>query len=429
MALCALLLLPAASCSKKQTTTVRLAAWGDAAEIALLKQFVQTFAQVAPQIKIELLTAPDRDGYLSQLEVWRKQGRAPDLIEVDTFSFPAMQSAGKIRDLSGRLDDLSDFQPRLVECFSRAGKLWAVPNSCSPLVLYFNKGKFDRAGVPYPNESWDWRDFRDAAEKLTIADASGSVIQYGAELPADLLSWAPFLWQSGGEVMDPSTGQFVIGVPENLDVNAAALQFYVDLLHQGHVAPAQSPAAKRAITGAFQRQLAAMTLAGRELGPRLSSVKGLEWDVAALPRNRARATSLTVEGFAISQKASQPDAAWKVLRSLTGPTSQTKLAAAGAGVPARVSCGRSPVFMDYPGGQPKNNKAFLDSLYYARPIVVGPEWPAIEKILAEETGLLFEAGKGSAKDALIRAQLRIERLGPRKAPAMSPRADPKPRMR
>ena len=153
-----------------------------------------------------------------------------------------------------------------------------------------------------------------------------------------------------------------------------------------------------------------MIFAGRSLSAQLHKDEGLGWDVCPMPRRLKRATTLSVQGYGISSFSPHPDEAWKLIRFLTGPTGQTKLAMSGKSIPARVSAGQSRVFLDYPGKLSINNRAFIDSLFYARPLETAPRWIEFAKIIAEETDLLFSSGKGNARDCLIRAQNRIDKL-------------------
>jgi ABC-type glycerol-3-phosphate transport system substrate-binding protein len=160
----------------------------------------------------------------------------------------------------------------------------------------------------------------------------------------------------------------------------------------------------------FENQLAAMTFSGRKLGADLQNNESIQWDVSPMPKNLKRATTLVVEGYGISRSTKKAAEAWQLVRYLTGPTAQTKLAMNGKTVPSRVSTDQSKVFLDFPGAPKKNNRAFIDSLFYARALPLTTQWPEIEKIIAEETDLLFSTGKVTARDSLIKAQSRIDKL-------------------
>lgn len=399
-------------CSRKDSVALRLMFWGNEAELSRIKQLVAVFEGRNPEIRVQLVRVASHADYPTHLIKQVSKGALPDVFALELSDYAQFRKKGLLTDLSGRADDLFDFQPRLVECFFQDHKLWAVPSGCSTQVLYYNKRKFDRAGVPYPGENWDWADLKQAAERLTLTEGhSGRVIQHGLDLDAHLQAWAPFVWQNGGEIYDPDTGKWILGSPAMLERNAAALQYYVDLIHRSRAAQAKSALAASDLSEpSFEGHLSAMIFAGRQLCAQLQKDESLGWDVCPMPRNLRRATTLSVTGYGISSFTKHPDASWKLVRFLTSPTSQTKLAMTGRSIPARVSAGQSRVFLDFPGKLSINNRAFIEGLYYARPVETAPGWKEVEKIVAEETDLLFSTGKGSARDSLIRAQNRIEKL-------------------
>ena len=399
-------------CSKQEAVRLRLMFWADDAAFSRMKQQAAIFEEQNHGIRVELIRTATHRAYLEEILKEVSKGAMPDVFALDLSDFAQMRSKGLLHDISGRADDLFDFQPRLTECFFQDNRLWAVPAACSTQVLYFNKRKFDRAGIPYPSDSWDWGDLKQAAERLTLMEeGSERMIQYGLDLDPDMSAWAPFVWQNGGEIFDPDTGRWLLGSPAMLERNAAALQFYVDLIYESRVAQAKSTlAAADSPEPPLEKRFSAMMFAGRSLAAQLQKKEGLGWDVSPMPRNRRRATTLLVQGYGISSFTQHLEEAWKLVRFLTGPTSQTKLAMSGTSIPARVSAAQSRVFLDFPGKLSINNRAFIDSLYYARPLQATPLWAEIERIVAEETDLLFSAGKDSARDSLIRAQGRIDKL-------------------
>ena len=47
------------------------------------------------------------------------------------------------------------------------GKLYGLPSDFSTIALVYNKDMFDKYGVPYPDDTWDWDKFLWAAKKFT----------------------------------------------------------------------------------------------------------------------------------------------------------------------------------------------------------------------------------------------------------------------
>ena len=59
-----------------------------------------------------------------------------------------------------------------------AGQVHGMPITADAVVIYYNKDMFDKAGVAYPTENWEWNDLVEAAKKLTVKSGNNTV-QYG----------------------------------------------------------------------------------------------------------------------------------------------------------------------------------------------------------------------------------------------------------
>ena len=76
--------------------------------------------------------------------------------------------------------ELDDYFPEMIDRFTRSGKVYCIPRDTAPFAcVYYNKDLFDRAGVPYPTDDWNWTDMLDKAKKLTDHSQSDSIPQYG----------------------------------------------------------------------------------------------------------------------------------------------------------------------------------------------------------------------------------------------------------
>ena len=41
------------------------------------------------------------------------------------------------------------------------------------MALYYNKAMFDAAGIPYPDDTWDWDKLIEVGKQLTVKDGDG----------------------------------------------------------------------------------------------------------------------------------------------------------------------------------------------------------------------------------------------------------------
>ena len=85
-----------------------------------------------------------------------------------------MLRQGVFLDLTDRLcgADLDDFYPGPLKQFRWQDKLWGLPDTAAPELVFYNKAMFDAAGLAYPTDNWTFEEMRQAAIQLTL-DANG----------------------------------------------------------------------------------------------------------------------------------------------------------------------------------------------------------------------------------------------------------------
>ncbi|GAA3413536.1 ABC transporter substrate-binding protein [Paenibacillus hodogayensis] len=108
----------------------------------------------------------------------------PDMIatnnvpDIFLFALPEMQKNlfpnGLQYDLTELINkynvDLNRFEPGLLQTFrevSGEGKLYGLPESTNPHVMFYNKDLYDKFGVPYPKNGMTWDEAYEMSRKLT----------------------------------------------------------------------------------------------------------------------------------------------------------------------------------------------------------------------------------------------------------------------
>lgn len=71
--------------------------------------------------------------------------------------------------------DVNDFFPPIWQSFQWEGGIWAVPVTAFLIMNVYDADAFDAANLPYPDDSWTFADYADAARALTQYKDSGSV--------------------------------------------------------------------------------------------------------------------------------------------------------------------------------------------------------------------------------------------------------------
>ena len=345
---------PAASGENVELT---FSVWGDPEELTILQELANDFTKENPNIKITV-TVSDWDTYWDKLQTQLAAGTPPDVFAMDAPLYPDYQSRGVMLNLQPYIDkdkfNLDDYYPAALQCYKTADGYYGLPRDIQPSVLYYNKDMFDKAGVPYPDDTWTWDTMIEQGQKLTAEN------QYA--LWADLwdmeLYWASAIWQNGGEILSDDYTKTLIGEPAAL----GAWQWFHDMIFKYKIMP--TPSAAEQFGDPFESGNVAMTTAGHWVVPLYSKVD-FKWDVAPLPKGKERVSIVNSVGFVIAKDSKHPDQAWAFLKYLVGEPGQTKVTALGLGVPALKSIANSDVYLKQ-NTAPINHQVFLDAMEYAK---------------------------------------------------------------
>lgn len=384
--------------------------FGDPAELAAYQTLVDRFEANHPEIQVEVIQVPSQSDYRKRLVADLTAGAPADVVFFNYRLYASFAEAGALQPLSdylknSRVIQESDFYPQAMEPFKWQGEQMCIPQNISSLVVYYNKDLFQQAGVPFPAKGWTWDDFTSTALALTKdLDGDGLTDQFGAGIEPEFIRLAPFIWQSGGEIVDdPSDPSTLL-----LDTNEAfdAVNFFVGLQTVHHVAPNAEEEKSEDSESRFINGRAAMYFNSRRVVPALRESANFDWDVAALPQGKSPATILHADGYCIPSASKNKDAAWTFIEFANSVEGQTIVASTGRTVPSLKAVAESPAFLD-PNAKPASSQVFLDVIPTIRALPIIPKWADIEEIVSEELARAFY-GETPVYDAIFRAVERAD---------------------
>jgi multiple sugar transport system substrate-binding protein len=353
----ALVISGAGAALARQQVEITLMGWASSTEedAALAKQ-VDAFMAANPDIKVNVNIVPD---YETTIQAAFASGDYPNVFYVDSSKLPDWAEAGVLASGEGKIENLSDHYPSLLEAFTYKGTLYCPPKDFSILALQYNKDMFDAAGLDYPTADWTWDDLRAAAEKLTGQTADGKKI-LGVILPADFNRWLPFLYQAGGSVLNEDWTEVTL----DSDQAREALDYYVGMVTDGI---GGTPSMVDAGWGgeALGQGRAAMVMEGNwVITYLLQQFPDLHWGVTVLPKHPSggQATMVYTVCYAVGSSNKSPDESWKLVNFLTGPEGSKLVAEQGFGViPPAMSA--ADTWLQAIG--PEIGQGFLDGASYA----------------------------------------------------------------
>ncbi len=322
----ALLLL---GCAGVDRNVVRMADWSGAGDDSEFNRLIQGvydgFEELHPGVDLRIEGTPDMPAYVTKMLLSHVAGTAPDVMRLDASSAAVFIENGVLLDLSTYIArdaefSLDDYFPNVVDITRRGSAVYGVPMGFTPMVLYYNKDLFDAAGVEYPDGTWTYEEFLDAAKRLTTKDV------YGFEFSNWMAMWVLFLWNNGGDVLvaDGSKAVGAFDSPECIE----AVQFLHDLVNVHKAAPTKSQTAALGVN-LFANGKAAMKIVGHwELIDYVKDTAKVRVDrigIAPPPSNLAKPVTVMYEsGLAVMKNCKNPDLAWELVKYLCGYAVQTR---------------------------------------------------------------------------------------------------------
>jgi multiple sugar transport system substrate-binding protein len=375
--------------------TIRYSIWGDPQEITNQKKIADAFHAANPAITVDV-DVSDWDAYWDKLQTGLAGGAAPDVFAMDGPLFPDYQARDVLLNLKPYIDkegyDLTQLADQGVKDFTTSdGGQYGLPRDLNTIALFYNKAKFDAAGIAYPDDSWDWTKLVDTAKQLTKTEG-GKTTQWGFYTETTDMEnyWSELVWQNGGDIMAPDNKTTVL----DTDQAAGGIQFLQDLIWKDKVMP--DPAVSAETGDAFEQQQAAMAANG-SWNVATFDAAGFDYGVAPLPSGPAgRFTSVNPTGAVVFKGSKAPDAAWEFVKYLASPAAQQQLMTLKASIPVNKEVLAGPYSSSWDGA-----KVFADSLTYAK---LKPSFKGYDEFTTtlqnELDTNVFNAANKTAKEAL-----------------------------
>jgi multiple sugar transport system substrate-binding protein len=387
-----------------------MSVWGSDLDTQVYQNRLDLFTAKNPNTKVELVYIPS--DYSQKVQTMIAGGTAPCIIELseDIHSYSSKDQIIPLNDYVAK--DNIDLKARygetggLTTAYSANGNLYAMPDRGGALILYYNNDMFDAAGLSYPTQEWTWKEFLDAAQKLTLRDGD-TVTQYGFAAGGWWPWWMSFIYMNDGAVLDES-GKPVVNSAEAVE----AIQFYNDLVYNYKVAPSPEDYANLGTNSPdplFAQGKVAMSTTG------FWGIGGLKdatfkWDISPLFQNKKPATVLFGSGFAVSKDCKNPDEAWKVIEFLTSEEGQMPIVEFKEDAPANIVVLNSDAFMNQSwSNTPINMAALAESANAAFPLPLTPKWNEMMTVFDTNLGEIF-ANRAEVQPTMDTIQQQLEDL-------------------
>ena len=410
-------------CTKRQEkpgmVTLRMTMWGKQEELDYYYKSLESFYREHPNIRVEIELIP-WSRMFDKLLISTAGGRPPDVSRIDSTYFTPCAAKGLLECLDPYIKndpsfDLDDFYRPAVEGWGMyAGKIYGLPGDVDIYAMYYNKDMFDKYGVPYPDETWDWDKYVWAAKKLTKdLNGDGLIDQWGC-IPDPW--WQDYVWQNGGEIVSPDGEKCMLDRPEAY----GAIQFASDLRCKYRVAPRPTDMADIGPQKMFTNGMVGMFITGSWAAALVfnKEIKKFDYDVAPIPKGRRRAAFMGGAAFGILSRSKHKKEAWELVKFMTGPEIQAHFARTQHIIPSRRSVAESGAYL-YLKDKPRNKKAFIDAIKYGFVLPNVECSREMNDIIGNEIVLAI-LGKKTAREACLKVTPIVNDLltyGTRRRPA------------
>ena len=360
-----------------------------------LAKMVAAFEAEYPNIKIEVETI-GYDDYFTQMQTRVAGGTAPDCYELNIENFAAYANKGLLAEITGV--DVSGLNDTALNAFNVDGKQYGLPESFSNVVLIYNKGLFDQAGVDYPTDDWTQADLQNAAEKIR---ALGDDI-YGIWQPITYNEFFKVVAQYGGALLNEDKTAFTINSPENLE----AAQTLIDRVLVSNVQPNAVQQGGMGDWDMFMSGRLGMIPTGIWAFQTFTDGCDFAWDIAVEPGSTQKATHFFSNCVVMNPETEHPQevATWLAWLASSTASADIRLEA-DWDLPALKDLDALSSYLEIT--PPDNREAVFESLNYLVLPPVIEDYALMSDIITQKLAAAAD-GTITAQEALDQAQAECE---------------------
>ena len=330
-----------AGCGSKKTGPVELTLqlWDEAQQPVIQENVDKFNAAHEGEIHVTIEQIP-WGTYWTKLDASLETDEAPDVFWMNVYVYK-YADAGLLEPLDAYIKkdnfDTGIYAQGRLNAYNLSGVQYALPKGLDTVAVALNTEIFSRYGVDLPKEGWTWDDMRAIATQLkdAIAAAGGSEYPIVMELDAQP-SWMNFLYQNGGYFL--SNDGKTTGVAEAASKDA--VQQVVDLMANGQMAP-YSVLSETKGTDLFISGQAGIVFIGSWKSSVLESSTLAENGNIQLIQMPKMAVNNSCNmgglGYVMSSRCENKDAAWELIKYITGPEAEAYEAEKGIDIPACLS--------------------------------------------------------------------------------------------
>lgn len=368
--------------TEKKPVELRFTVWtGNEAHLSMLNSIGDAFTKENPNIKVKFDTIP-YDSYVEKVTLQMAGNNPPDCGWLSERFAPVFMNSGRLADVSKSLVNVEDLSPSAYAGWRRGTKVFGVPFSTSPMIIFYNKNLFQQAGVPLPKDlvekgEWNWVKFQEISK--TIKDKTGKFAYVGPLYDAEPDRVLVPIFKAYGVNWWDDDGNLGITTPAAIE----AVSLYHKMMFKD-----KSIVPPRDMSDFFAGNVAMAATFISSAG-RLKDVTW-GWDIAPLPSGPAGDVGVIGQSAIVAWGTSKnPEAAAKFVGFITNPANTATMSKFFP--PIRKSVLKSQAFL---AGNPAIPEARMRdvvaySLSIGEVVPIHEQYPKIKLLLQAELDKLW----------------------------------------
>ena len=251
-------------------------------------------------------------------------GDGPDIFLISPGDYLRYANGGVLEDLTPYMEQeaIDDYFPQALSTRISDGAIYGLPMEQEPLALFYDPDLLESIGVSEGDLPADWEELLDLGEQISEGNRTGLVLDVDPGYYQNF-TFYPWLWQTGGDVIDPETQHPVF----DAEGPQAALELYGRAIASG-ATPRTMPA-NGDIVSAFSSQYAAFWETGvwEVLNLQLNA-PDKDFGVMPLPPPPGGEPVTALGGWAwcVNSRGKDPDAAARFVVSTLGSMDEESIA-------------------------------------------------------------------------------------------------------
>jgi lactose/L-arabinose transport system substrate-binding protein len=341
----------------QSTPSGKIVVWGWKAAMTdtlVASGVLDDFKAAYPDVEVEIQEYAPQDVYVNFPLALTAGEKDPDVVYIESSHLAQIVALGGLLDLTDKVAPYVD----QVNAYrwpdaTMDGKIYAMPWDSGPVVLYYRRDVFEKAGLPTdPDQVGElvatWDDYLNVCRTIKEKTGLYCFAHNKANNYGRLYEMA--LWEQGLGYYDAKTGDITIDSEENVKTLEMLGQFWSEDLASDNLewtdpwyaefASLDQPVATLIEASWMDVFLKSWIAPGTE---------GL-WGVTRMPAGPyggARAANDGGSVFVINGKSDNPDAAWAFIQyTVARPESQIKLFAISGFIPALETTYDDPIFQE-----------------------------------------------------------------------------------